>query len=106
MKITFITGRVDDVLMAGHRLFNFRNGRNCIIPPTAAECAVIGINDALKGHPLALVVTKLNDSIEHFQLEQEIIKLVRQTNWRCCFKKRSHRGTFTQNTLSERPSEN
>jgi propionyl-CoA synthetase len=33
----------------------------------------------LKGQtPLALVVTKLNDSIEHFQLEQEIINLVRQ----------------------------
>jgi propionyl-CoA synthetase len=46
---------------------------------SVAECAVIGINDALKGQtPLALVVTKLNDSIEHYQLEQEIIQLVRQ----------------------------
>jgi propionyl-CoA synthetase len=46
---------------------------------SVAECAVIGINDALKGQtPLALVVIKLNEDIEHFQLEQEIIKLVRQ----------------------------
>jgi propionyl-CoA synthetase len=45
---------------------------------SVAECAVIGINDELKGQtPLALVVTKLADEIEHFQLEQEIIKLVR-----------------------------
>jgi propionyl-CoA synthetase len=44
-----------------------------------AECAVIGIHDALKGQiPLALVVTKLNAEMEHFQLEQETIKLVRQ----------------------------
>ena len=44
-----------------------------------AECAVIGIHDELKGQvPLALVVTKLGVEIEHYQLEQEIIKLVRQ----------------------------
>jgi len=47
--------------------------------PAVAECAVIGINDALKGQiPLALVVTKSGGEIEHFQLEQEIVKLVRQ----------------------------
>jgi propionyl-CoA synthetase len=46
---------------------------------SVAECAVIGINDELKGQtPLALVVIKLGESIEHFQLEQEIVKLVRQ----------------------------
>jgi propionyl-CoA synthetase len=44
-----------------------------------AECAVIGINDELKGQiPLALVVIKLGTAMEHYQLEQEIIKLVRQ----------------------------
>ena len=37
------------------------------------------IHDELKGQvPLALVVTKLGVEIEHYQLEQEIIKLVRQ----------------------------
>jgi propionyl-CoA synthetase len=46
---------------------------------SVAECAVIGINDDLRGQiPLALVVTKLGEEIEHFQLEQEIVKLVRQ----------------------------
>jgi propionyl-CoA synthetase len=46
---------------------------------SVAECAVIGIQDELKGQiPLALVVTKLGTEIEHYQLEQETIKLVRQ----------------------------
>jgi acyl-coenzyme A synthetase/AMP-(fatty) acid ligase len=35
--------------------------------------------DELKGQiPLALVVTKLGSEMEHYQLEQEIIKLVRK----------------------------
>jgi propionyl-CoA synthetase len=46
---------------------------------SVAECAVIGINDALRGQiPLALVVTKIHDEIEHFQLEHEIIHMIRQ----------------------------
>jgi propionyl-CoA synthetase len=45
---------------------------------SVAECAVIGINDALRGQiPLALV-TKIHDEIEHFQLEHEIIHMIRQ----------------------------
>jgi len=46
---------------------------------SVAECAVIGINDELKGQiPLALVVTKLGEEIEHFQLQHEVVKLVRE----------------------------
>ncbi|MFT7164075.1 MAG: propionyl-CoA synthetase, partial [Flavobacterium sp.] len=76
----FITGRVDDVInVAGHRLSTSEMEEIVSSHQSVAECAVIGINDALKGQiPLALVVTKLNDYIEHFQLEYEIIKLVRQ----------------------------
>jgi propionyl-CoA synthetase len=76
----FITGRVDDVInVAGHRLSTSEMEEIVSSHSSVAECAVIGINDALKGQtPLALVVTKLNDSIEHYQLEQEIIQLVRQ----------------------------
>ena len=76
----FITGRVDDVInVAGHRLSTAEMEEIVASHHSVAECAVIGINDALKGQiPLALVVTKLDESIEHFQLEQEIIKLVRQ----------------------------
>ncbi|WP_367756811.1 acetate--CoA ligase [Flavobacterium sp. WC2430] len=76
----FITGRVDDVInVAGHRLSTSEMEEIVSSHQSVAECAVIGINDALKGQiPLALVVTKLNEDIEHFQLEQEIIKLVRK----------------------------
>ena len=76
----YITGRVDDVInVAGHRLSTAEMEEIVASHHSVAECAVIGINDDLKGQtPLALVVTKHGDEIEHFQLEQEIIKLVRQ----------------------------
>jgi propionyl-CoA synthetase len=45
---------------------------------SVAECAVIGINDALRTNILALIVTKIHDEIEHFQLEHEIIHMIRQ----------------------------
>ncbi|MET0759159.1 MAG: AMP-binding protein [Flavobacterium sp.] len=76
----FITGRVDDVInVAGHRLSTAEMEEIVASHNSVAECAVIGINDALKGQiPLALVVTKLGETMEHFQLEQEIVQLVRQ----------------------------
>ena len=46
---------------------------------SVAECAVIGINDELKGQiPLALVVAKSGENIEHFQLQHEVVQLVRE----------------------------
>ncbi|MNE33665.1 Acetyl-coenzyme A synthetase [compost metagenome] len=76
----FITGRVDDVInVAGHRLSTAEMEEIVASHHAVAECAVIGINDDLKGQtPLALVVTKHGEHIEHYQLEQEVIKLVRQ----------------------------
>jgi propionyl-CoA synthetase len=39
---------------------------------SGAECAVIGIQDELKGQiPLALVVTKSGDEIEQYQLNKK-----------------------------------
>ncbi|GEM55507.1 propionyl-CoA synthetase [Flavobacterium branchiophilum] len=75
----YITGRVDDVInVAGHRLSTADMEEAVAAHPSVAECAVIGINDELKGqNPLALVVTKHGEVIEHFQLEQEVVKLVR-----------------------------
>jgi propionyl-CoA synthetase len=76
----FITGRTDDVInVAGHRLSTAEMEEVVASHHSVAECAVIGIQDELKGQiPLALVVTKSGDEIEHYQLEQEIIKLARQ----------------------------
>lgn len=76
----FITGRVDDVInVAGHRLSTAEMEENISSHPAVAECAVVGIHDELKGQvPLALVVRKKNTDIERFQLEQELIQLIRE----------------------------
>jgi propionyl-CoA synthetase len=75
----FITGRVDDVInVAGHRLSTAEMEEIVASHHSVAECAVIGINDELKGQiPLALVVAKSGEDIEHFQLQHEVVKLVR-----------------------------
>ena len=76
----FITGRVDDVInVAGHRLSTADMEEAVSSHHSVAECAVVGINDELKGQiPFAMVVVKSGDEIESFQLEYEIVQLVRE----------------------------
>lgn len=76
----YITGRVDDVInVAGHRLSTAEMEEIVASHHSVAECAVIGINDELKGQvPLAMVVTKSGEGIEHFQLQHEVVQLVRE----------------------------
>ena len=75
----FITGRVDDVInVAGHRLSTADMEENISSHEAVAECAVVGIHDEIKGQvPLALVVKNKNSEIENFQLEHELIQIVR-----------------------------
>jgi propionyl-CoA synthetase len=75
----FITGRVDDVInVAGHRLSTAEMEEIVASHPAVAECAVIGVNDELRGQiPLAMVVMKTGIETEHFQLEYEIVHLIR-----------------------------
>jgi len=56
----FIMGRTDDVInVAGHRLSTGELEEVLSAHPAVAECAVVGINDPLKGQvPLGLVVIK------------------------------------------------
>jgi propionyl-CoA synthetase len=56
----FIMGRIDDVInVAGHRLSTGEMEEVLSAHPAVAECAVVGINDSLKGQvPLGLVVIK------------------------------------------------
>src|SRR5690606_10491954 len=56
----FVMGRTDDVLnVAGHRLSTGSLEEAVAGHPAVAECAVIGVSDALKGQvPRALVVLK------------------------------------------------
>ncbi len=75
----WVTGRVDDVInVAGHRLSTSEMEEVVSQHPEVAECAVVGIEDTLKGQiPVGFAILKNNSDIEHFQLQHEIIQLVR-----------------------------
>lgn len=76
----YITGRVDDVInVAGHRLSTAEMEEIVASHAVIAECAVIGVHDDLKGQiPMAMVVKKTGEGMEDFQLEYEIVKLIRE----------------------------
>ena len=72
-------GRTDDVInVAGHRLSTGEMEEIVAAHPAVAECAVFGVNDALKGQlPMAMIVLKddyLGDSKE---VEQQLVHSVR-----------------------------
>ena len=75
----FIMGRTDDVInVAGHRLSTGEMEEVVGAHPAVAECAVIGIHDALKGQlPVGLVIPKDGFEGREAELEQELITLVR-----------------------------
>lgn len=75
---TYITGRVDDIInVAGHRLSTVEMEEVVAAHPCVAECAVIGVNDELKGQiPMALVVSS-SAQIDLQDLTQEIVAAVR-----------------------------
>ncbi|HYP57996.1 MAG TPA: propionyl-CoA synthetase [Beijerinckia sp.] len=75
----FVMARTDDVInVAAHRLSTGGMEEVVAEHPAVAECAVIGIADELRGQiPVGLVVLKANCTLEHRQIEAEIIDLVR-----------------------------
>ncbi len=76
----FIMGRTDDVInVAGHRLSTGEMEEVVGAHPAVAECAVIGIQDALKGQvPVGLVILKDGFTGDEASLEAELIERVRQ----------------------------
>ncbi|WP_415580280.1 AMP-binding protein [Flavobacterium longum] len=76
----YITGRVDDVInVAGHRLSTADMEEAVSTHHHVAECAVVGINDELKGQvPFGFVVLKAGDDSPPFKIEHEIVQLVRE----------------------------
>ena len=76
----YIMGRTDDIInVAGHRLST--GGMEEVLASHAdvAECAVIGVADALKGEvPVGFVVLKAGVNKPHEQIEREIVALVRE----------------------------
>jgi propionyl-CoA synthetase len=75
----YVMGRTDDVInVAGHRLSTGSMEAVVAQHPAVAECAVIGVHDALKGQiPRAFVVLKTGADIDPAVLQKEIVKSVR-----------------------------
>ncbi|MFC4002457.1 propionyl-CoA synthetase [Prauserella oleivorans] len=75
----FVMGRTDDVInVAGHRLSTGSMEAVIAAHPAVAECAVIGVKDALKGQlPRGFVVLKSGVDITEDQLREELVKAVR-----------------------------
>ena len=77
----YIMGRTDDIInVAGHRLSTGGMEEVLSSHPDVAECAVIGVKDAVKGEvPCGFVVLKAGVTREPQAIEQEIVGLVRNT---------------------------
>jgi propionyl-CoA synthetase len=76
----FVMGRTDDVInVAGHRLSTGEMEAVLAAHPAVAECAVIGVHDALKGQlPLGLVVLKAGVDTVQEKLKAELVEAVRR----------------------------
>ncbi|MCO5091483.1 propionyl-CoA synthetase [Bosea sp. (in: a-proteobacteria)] len=76
----FIMGRTDDIInVAGHRLSTGGMEEVLAAHPAVAECAVVGIRDALKGEqPCGFVVLKAGATHSPEEVERELIVLVRE----------------------------
>ena len=75
----WIMARTDDIInVAGHRLSTGGMEEVLSSHPDVAECAVVGIQDALKGQvPVGLVVLKSNVTKDRAQVSAECVALVR-----------------------------
>src|SRR6185436_2395999 len=74
-----IMGRTDDIInVAGHRLSTGAMEEVLASHPAVAECAVIGVADAMKGQvPRGLVVLKAGAGVDEAALATELVALVR-----------------------------
>ena len=76
----FIMARTDDIInVAGHRLSTGAMEEAIASHPDVAECAVVGVADAMKGQmPLGFYVTNAGVQHDTADLERELVALVRQ----------------------------
>lgn len=85
----WVMGRMDGVInVAGHRLSTGEMEEVVSKHPDVAECAVIGVNDELKGEmPMGFVVLKEGRERDHTALAEGVCQLVRdQIGAVACFK--------------------
>jgi propionyl-CoA synthetase len=76
----WVMGRTDDIInVAGHRLSTGGMEEVLASHPAVAECAVIGVKDALKGEvPCGFVVLKSGVQKTPEEIEKDLIGLVRE----------------------------
>ncbi len=76
----FVMGRTDDIInVAGHRLSTGGMEEILASHPDVAECAVLGIKDAIKGEvPCGFLVLKAGVTRKPAEIEKEIVSLVRE----------------------------
>jgi propionyl-CoA synthetase len=76
----WVMSRTDDIInVAGHRLSTGAMEEVLAAHPDVAECAVVGVKDALKGQvPLGLVVLKAGVAKDEKTLEAELVAMVRE----------------------------
>ncbi|MCG5514667.1 MULTISPECIES: propionyl-CoA synthetase [unclassified Ectothiorhodospira] len=75
----YVMGRIDDTInVAGHRLSTGAMEEVLASHPAVAECAVIGVQDTLKGSlPMGLVVMKSGVEQDEESLRKELVAQVR-----------------------------
>jgi propionyl-CoA synthetase len=75
----YVMGRTDDVInVAGHRLSTGSMEAVIASHPAVAECAVIGVADALKGQlPRGFVVLKAGADVDPEDVRRELVRKVR-----------------------------
>ena len=75
----YVMGRTDDIInVAGHRLSTGGMEEILASHPDVAECAVLGIKDAIKGEvPCGFLVMKAGVTRSPAEIEKEIVALVR-----------------------------
>src|SRR5204862_7484426 len=76
----YVMGRTDDIInVAGHRLSTGGMEEVLASHKDVAECAVVGIKDALKGEvPCGFLVLKAGVNRPPAEIEAEIVALVRE----------------------------
>jgi propionyl-CoA synthetase len=75
----YIMGRVDDIInVAGHRLSTGGMEEVVAKHPDVAECAVIGVDDELKGQvPVGFAVLKAGVTRDPAEIQKEVVKMIR-----------------------------
>ncbi len=75
----YVMPRTDDIInVAGHRLSTGAMEEILADHPDVAECAVLGVEDKLKGQvPIGFMVLKAGVTREHNQIIKEVIQMVR-----------------------------